>query len=117
MNVEPGQAPAGAGIQFHAANRPDHAALVLGDRSASYSQFENRVRRMAHMLSRKGVSSGDVVGLMVPNAFEWFEVIHGASRLGAITVPVNVHFKAAEVQWILTDSGAKLVVVDPKLEE
>ena len=42
---------------------------------------------------------------MVPNSIEFFEAAHGAGRLGAIAVPVNMHFKADEAGWIVADSG------------
>ena len=48
---------------------------------------------------------------MVPNSIEFFEAAHGAGRLGAIVVPVNMHFKADEAGWIVADSGAAAVVV------
>ena len=53
---------------------------------------------------------------MVPNSIRFFEVAHGAGRLGAVVVPVNMHFKADEAGWIVADSGATAVVVAPDLE-
>jgi long-chain acyl-CoA synthetase len=103
------------GLIAQAAKRPDHRALVLGDEHRTYSELDDRVRRVAAVLEGMGVRSGDRVGVMIPNCFEWFEAVHGAGRLGAVAVPLNVHFKAAEVGWILSDSEAKAVVVAPEL--
>jgi len=91
--------------------------LVLGSEQRTYAELDDRARRVADVLARLGWADGDRVGVMLPNSFEWFEVVHGAARLGAVAVPVNVHFKAAEVGWVLSDSGCKAVVVAPHLAE
>ena len=103
------------GIPAMAAERPAHAALVLGSEQRSYAELDDRARRVALVLAGFGVGASDRVGVMLPNSFEWFEVVHGAGRLGAVAVPVNIHFKAAETAWVLTDSGCKVVVVTPEL--
>ncbi len=66
---------------------------------------------MAHTLHALGVRRGDRVAVMVPNSIEYFEAAHGAGRLGAVVVPVNIHFKADEAGWVVSDSGATAVVV------
>jgi long-chain acyl-CoA synthetase len=103
------------GIPAAAAVRPGHPALVLGPEVRTYADLDDRARRVADALSRLGVARGDRVGVMLPNSFEWFEVVHGAARLGAVAVPVNIHFKAAETGWVLNDSGCRAVVVTPEL--
>ncbi len=103
------------GIPAAAAVRPGHPALVLGSQHRTYAELDDRAHHAAHALSHLGVTRGDRVGVMLPNSFEWFEVVHGAGRLGAVAVPVNVHFKAAETGWVLTDSGCRAVVVTPEL--
>jgi long-chain acyl-CoA synthetase len=102
------------GIPAAAAERPGHPALVLGSELRTYAELDDRARRVAGVLSRLGVARGDRVGVMLPNSFEWFEVVHGAGRLGAVAVPVNIHFKAAEAGWVLTDAGCRAVVVTPE---
>ena len=48
--------------------------------------------------------------MLVPNSAEFFFATHACGRLGAIVVPVNIHFKADEAGWVITDSGATAVV-------
>ncbi len=103
------------GLVAQARRRPGHPALVLGSETRTYAELDERVRLVATALHRLGVRAGDRVGVMQPNSFEWFEAVHGAGRLGALAVPVNIHFKAGEVGWILTDSEAKAVIVAPEL--
>jgi long-chain acyl-CoA synthetase len=105
-----------AGMIAQARVRPDQIALRLDDETRTYSELDDRARRMSHTLHALGVRRGDRVAIMVPNGIEFFEAAHGAGRLGAIAVPVNMHFKADEAGWIVTDSGAAAVVVDASLQ-
>jgi long-chain acyl-CoA synthetase len=99
------------GLLAQAAARPDQAALILGDQHRTYADLDDRARRCANALAGLGVGRGDRVAVMLPNSFEWFEAVHGAGRLGAVVVPVNTHFKAAETGWVVADSGAAAAVV------
>ena len=105
-----------AGLIAHARARPDHVALREGDRALTYGELDDRARRVAHALNAIGVRRGDRVAVMVPNSFEFFEAVHGVGRLGAVVVPVNIHFKADEAGWIVADSGATAVVVAEDLQ-
>jgi long-chain acyl-CoA synthetase len=109
------QGQEGFGIPAHAARRGGHPALVVDARSRTYAELEDRVGRVAGALSALGVATGDRVAVMIGNSFEWFEAVHGAGRLGAVAVPINVHFKSAEVGWILSDSSARAIVADQSL--
>jgi long-chain acyl-CoA synthetase len=100
-----------AGILAQARERPEQIALRCDDDALTYAQFDDRARRVAHALHALGVRRGDRVAIMVPNCVEFFEAAHGAGRLGGVTVPVNVHFKADEAGWVVADSGAAAVVV------
>jgi long-chain acyl-CoA synthetase len=111
-----GQVAPDAGLLAHARARPDHIALRQGEQTRTYAELDDRARRVAHALAALGVRRGDRVAVMVPNSFEFFEVIHGCGRLGAVVVPVNIHFKADEAGWVVTDSGAAAVVVAENLQ-
>ena len=105
-----------AGVLSHARSRPDHVALRQGEQTRTYAELDDRARRVAHALAGLGVRRGDRVAVMVPNSFEFFEAVHGSGRLGAVVVPVNIHFKADEAGWIVEDSGASAVVVAEDLQ-
>lgn len=105
-----GEEPA-YGVVANATRRPDAVALIEGERAVTYGQLDDRCRRAAHALVVRGVSAGDRVAVMVPNSIEWFEAVHGVGRIGGVVVPVNVHFKAAEVAHVVSDSGSGAVIV------
>src|ERR1043166_8391143 len=98
------------GLAAHAAGRPDKPAMIVGERVLSYRQLHERTNRLAHALLARGVGKGDRVAAMLPNGCEYFEVMHAVGRIGATMVPINTHFRAEEVGYILDDAGAKLLV-------
>jgi len=111
----PAAAPADVGLLAHARIRPDAAAIVFDDRTWTYRDLDDRARRFSHALAQVGVRRGDRVALMLENHPDTFAAMHACGRLGAVVVPVNIHFKADEAGWVVTDSGARAVVVDPHL--
>ena len=91
------------------------AALRFGEREITPAEFEDAARRAAHGLERCGVGEGDVVCIMLRNEPAFLETVFGARQLGAYTCPINWHYKAEEAGWMLSDSGAKALVIDPQL--
>ena len=108
--------PPTAGVIAQASSRPDHPALRQGDVVRTYGELDDRARRVSHALAELGVRRGDRVSVMVPNSIEYFEALHGIGRLGGIVVPVNIHFKADEAGWLVSDSGSAAVIVAEHLE-
>ena len=54
-----------------------------------------------------GIGRGDPVAILMPNGEQWLSLFYGAALIGAVTVPVNTRFKAAEIDFCLKQSGAK----------
>jgi long-chain acyl-CoA synthetase len=94
-----------------AAARPDHPALVFHDRAATYRELDALVDRSAAALHDLGVRRGDRVALLLGNIPEFVHVLHGALRLGAIAVPLNVLLTPEELGYVLADAEASVVVV------
>jgi long-chain acyl-CoA synthetase len=100
------------GFLANAQARPEHVALVDGDRRVTYAEFAALVFRAAHALRGLGVDAGGRVALMLPNSVEFFVVTHAAALLGALAVPVNFRWKRDEIAYLLADSGARAFVCD-----
>jgi fatty-acyl-CoA synthase len=99
-------------IARHAHAQPDAVYLRFEGRSITWSRLEQRVTAVAAELARRGVGAGDRVAIMMTNRPEFLETMFAANALGAIAVPVNFRLSPAEITFILTDSGARLLVVD-----
>ena len=85
-----------------------------GERIAPDAYFE-RYQRSAQALRALGVVEGDVVALMMTNSPLALEFMLAARWIGAMWCAINWHFKSEEVQYILDNSGAKVLVVDAPL--
>lgn len=93
------------------ADTPEAAALVeLGGERLTYAQLWDRSARVAGGLRAAGVSPGDRVANHLPNGNDWVLTFWGTLLAGAITVPVNTRLAAPEVAYVVSDSGATLVV-------
>ena len=77
--------------------------------------FEHRWRSSAAALQAAGVGGGDVVALLLHNSPVALELMVATRHLGALWCPVNWHFKTDEVQYILENSGAKVLLGDAAL--
>jgi long-chain acyl-CoA synthetase len=92
-----------------AATDPSHVALRLDEAELSYAQLDGATAHIAGLLTDKGVTEGDRVGIMLPNVPHFAVCYYGILRAGAVVVPMNVLLKRREVAFYLNDSGAKLL--------
>src|ERR1700684_4501625 len=99
-------------IARHAHTKPDAVYLRFEGRSITWAQLEQRVAAVAAAMARRGARAGDRVAIMMTNRPEFLETMFAANALGAIAVPVNFRLSPDEIAFILTDSGARLLVVD-----
>jgi long-chain acyl-CoA synthetase len=88
---------------------PEQTAVKLDDSALSYEQLDGASAHIAGLLREKGVSQGDRVGIMLPNVPYFPVCYYGVLRAGAIVVPMNVLLKRREVEFYLSDPGAKLL--------
>jgi long-chain acyl-CoA synthetase len=95
---------------------PDKIAIIdLGtgqERRFSYRDFEQQANAVARALTARGLVRGDRVAILSANRFEYLTTIHGIMRAGFVAVPVNFKFPAATIDFIISDSGARLVFCD-----
>lgn len=102
-------------LRMTASRVPDRVALVHGDRSRTYSELDAEADRVAGALARLGLRKGDRLALMGANSDRLIVTCYAALRLGLILVPANPALAAPEVLYLLADSGASAIAVDPAL--
>jgi len=115
--VESGEAPAGFATMSVAAvlaetalRRPDHPAVVVNGESTSYADLWRQSREYAGALRARGVGPGDRVAVLIPNVADFPRVYYAVLALGAVVVPVHALLKGDEIDYVLRDSGARLLV-------
>tara|TARA_R110002110_G_scaffold31396_1_gene110719 strand:+ start:26103 stop:27860 length:1758 start_codon:yes stop_codon:yes gene_type:complete len=86
--------------------------LVYEDDRATFESFSRATLAFAHELIAQGVKKGDRVAIVMRNLPEWPVAFYGAALAGAIVTPLNAWWTGPELEYGLTDSGAKIVVVD-----
>ncbi len=91
------------------------AALACGDLRRSGAEIEARAARLAGGLARLGIDDGDVVAVMLRNLPAYIDIIQGCRIAGAYYCQINWHFKRDEAGFILADSGAKMLFIQPDL--
>jgi len=75
-----------------------------------YTQMNQLVNRCAGVLTGLGVGKGDRVALLMGNSVEFCCLFYGAAKIGAVAVPLNTRLTAAELEFILSDSGSRVLV-------
>lgn len=76
-------------VRVHGRDRPDTPALVVGDRTITFGELDARSSRAAQAFARAGIGFGDRVAFVERNGSEFFDVVFGLAKLGAVGVPVN----------------------------
>jgi len=75
-------------LEAAARERPDHAAVVADDGSATYAELDERVTRRARELAGDGVRAGHAVPVALPPSLAFAELMHAAQRIGAALMPL-----------------------------
>lgn len=86
------------------------AIVELGGRRLSYGELLDEVSRVAGGLRDVGVGRGDRVAINLPNGVDWCLAYFGTIFAGGIVVPINTRFSQSEVDYVVDDSGARLLV-------
>ncbi len=98
-------------LRRHARVRGDRIAYVVGSDRVTYRAFHARSNQLARALARLGVRRGDRVAVIATNRAEYPVINFAALKLGAIVVPVNARFTAAEVAYLVSHAEAETFFV------
>jgi acyl-CoA synthetase (AMP-forming)/AMP-acid ligase II len=90
---------------------PDDEALRYGDRTWTWAQLADRVRRVSGGLAAAGIGPGDVVAVLDKNHPACLELTLGAAALGAANAVLNWRLAADEVAYVVADCGARILFV------
>lgn len=91
------------------------AELVFLETHLSSDDVDRRATCLAGGLGRLGVEDGDVIAVMLRNSVAFVDAIQACQTAGCYYCPINWHFKADEVGYILSDSGARVLLIEADL--
>lgn len=103
----------GSLFRRHARYRPNHPAVVFGEKRLTYLEFNQEINRLANALLALGVKKGDKVATILPNCLEQLEVYWAAAKIGAVVVPLSVLLRGQAMATLLHDADAVAVITDP----
>ena len=101
-----------ATLMSRARNHGDRTALVCGDDRLSFEELDDRVSCLAAVLQNHGLRTGQVVSVYGPVGMEWVIGYHAALRAGATINPINALLTSDEVDFILRDCAAGMILAD-----
>jgi long-chain acyl-CoA synthetase len=104
-------------IREHALARPEHVAVVEGNRVLTYGGLDERSSRLAQALRAAGVGAGGRVAYLDRTAPEVLELLFAVSKLRAVIVPLNWRLAAPELAAVLSDSGARVLIAGVQFAE
>lgn len=101
--------------RFHGRERPNAIALRFEGRDTSFAEFDRHTNQVANALVASGVKKGDRIAYIGKNSDLYFELLFGAAKMGAVTLPIGWRLAPAEMAYIIADGEAPLVFVGPEL--
>ena len=99
-------------VREHARARPDHTALIQGERGVGWGQLDAMADRIAASLQRDGLRPTDTVAICSSNSLEYIAVFLGALRAGATVAPLATQSSPAQLAGMVADCGARHFFVD-----
>jgi fatty-acyl-CoA synthase len=108
----------GANLRSIATKLPRREAVVdfATSRRLTYAEFDAGVDQLARALLARQIERGDRVGIWAPNCIEWMLVQYAAARIGAILVNINPAYRTHELEYVLKQSGVRLLVSAPQFK-
>ena len=103
------------GDRIGVVDEPDQPADSLG--ALTWRQVAAHTRAMAAGLDALGIGRGERVAIVAPNSARLFIALFAVSGYGRVVVPINFRLNAEEVGYIVEQSGASVLLVDPELDE
>lgn len=91
---------------------PDNTFLLWQGQKTTYRELEAMTNRYANGFAAHGIGHGDHVAVILPNCPEFFWVVWGLGKLGAVAVPLNTAAKGELLRYFIDQSDASCVVVD-----
>lgn len=97
-------------IHFGSCMFPRRTALIAGASQVTYGELNELSNAAARRLAESGITAGDRVALLLANTTAFAVWYHATLRLGGIAVAINTRLTTEEVNFVLNDSGASLLV-------
>ena len=99
-------------LDWAASVYPNKTAVIHGDQTYTYTEFQGRCVRLASALNDRGIGLGDTVSFMSPNGPALLEAHYGVPMVGAVLNALNFRLDASTIAEILKHAETKVLVTD-----
>ena len=104
-------------LKMNAVNYPDKSGWEDPKRSFSFKDWNDRACRFSNALKRLGVGYKDTFGVMAYNRGEWMDIYAGCAKGGQIVVPIMFRLVGPEIEYIVSHSECKALIVEAPFVE
>lgn len=104
-------------FEDQAEKTPKKTAVIASDRTLTYRELNEEANKIAHSLIERGIGVGDIVAFRLPRKSSLIPVMFGILKAGAAYLPVDPDWPQERIEYMLGDSGAKILVTEDNIEE
>ena len=103
---------------IHAKNNPDKPAFIMANSGevVTYKELDERSNKIANLFRSKNLISGDHIAIFMENNVRFTEILWAAQRSGLYYTPISSRLTATEVEYIIRDCEAKLIITSNALK-
>ena len=103
---------------IHAKNNPDKPAFIMANSGevVTYKELDERSNKIANLFRSKNLNSGDHIAIFMENNVRFTEILWAAQRSGLYYTPISSRLTASEVEYIIRDCEAKLIITSNTLK-
>jgi long-chain acyl-CoA synthetase len=99
-------------LEHWAATTPDKPAIIEGDRTLTYAQWNHQADRLAHGLRAYGVDAGDIIVARTHTRLEWPIIQAAVGKIGGRLLVLNWRLTPSEIRFVIGDSAAHAFLCD-----
>jgi len=97
--------------------QPHKRVLIFEDHPFTYQEVNLRTNQLCHFLLESGIKKGYRVSVLLYNCHQYIEIFFALSKIGAVLVPLNWRLAGPELEFIINDSGTRMLIFEPEFEE
>ena len=103
---------------IHAKNNPDKPAFIMANSGevVTYKELDERSNKIANLFRSKNLIPGDHIAIFMENNVRFTEILWAAQRSGLYYTPISSRLTATEVEYIIRDCEAKLIITSNTLK-
>lgn len=99
-------------VRENAGRSPDSVAIISEERTSTWAELDTASNRVANGLLELGIHPGSRIAYLGKNSRQWFEILFGVTKAGAVLVPTNWRLAAPEIRYLLQDSESEVIFAE-----